>query len=110
MKSHLQCLHFFTTYEQAIVLNDTRLDRLASNKYSSILGRLQPTKKMKYQHYDSYCTSFSSQLTNWAKKDRELHYAMLERLVNDKYSGLLSPFVTYIENEVLCVRLRRLVL
>ncbi len=39
----------------------------------------------------------------WAQWARILHYATLERLARNKQSSLLSPFVSYEENEVLWI-------
>ncbi len=36
----------------------------------------------------------------WPEQDRVLHYTRRERLVRDKHSSLLAPFVSYEENEV----------
>ncbi len=37
-----------------------------------------------------------------------LHYARLERLVTDKHSSLMDPYVSYEENEVLWIRTKAL--
>jgi hypothetical protein len=39
----------------------------------------------------------------WAKQARVLHCSGLESLVRDKHSSLLDPFISYEENEVLCL-------
>jgi hypothetical protein len=49
------------------------------------------------QHFIFYATF------QWAQKGRPLHYTRLERLARDQHSILLDPFVSYKENEVLCI-------
>ncbi len=49
------------------------------------------------QHFILFVTQ------EWA---RLLHYTMLERLATEKHSGLLGPFLSYEENEVLWIRAR----
>jgi hypothetical protein len=40
----------------------------------------------------------------WAQQARVLHFTRLERLVRDKYSISLGPFLSYEENEVLGIQ------
>ncbi len=39
----------------------------------------------------------------WAQRARVLHYTRLKILAKDKNSSLFGPFISYIENEVLCI-------
>jgi hypothetical protein len=47
-----------------------------------------------------YNTTFSLNLTKWAKLVRVLNYTLLVRLAKDKCSSLVGPFVSYKENKV----------
>ncbi len=82
-----------------------RLERLATDKHSSLLEPYISYKEMKFCKYNSrdhiHKTSFSWKLKNEFNKLIVLHNTRLERFATDKHYSLLDPFVSYEENEVL---------
>jgi hypothetical protein len=106
-------LIFFVTYhwtQQARVLHYTRLERLARDKHSSLLGPF-----VSYEENEvlwiwlqvSYSQHFIFLVTyHWTQQAIVLHYTRLKWLARDKRSCLLDPFVGYEENEVLWIQLQ----
>ncbi len=102
---------FFVTYgwaQQARALYYSRLERLAKDKHSSLLGSFVSYNEIEelwirplwhcLQHFIFFIAY------KYTQQAKALHYSKLERLTKDKHSGLLGVFVSYKENEVSWIR------
>jgi hypothetical protein len=84
-----------------MVLHYTKLQRLARNKHTSLLGPIVSYKENELLWGGSlglYCSYVMK-----VPKKIMLHYTKLESLARNKHTSLLGLFVSYRENEVLWV-------
>ncbi len=92
----------------AIMLHYTRLKRLVRDKHSSLLGPFityEENKFLQIRTQGQFSEHFFFSVSyKWAQKTTVLHYTRLKRLVRDKHSSLLGPFITYEENKFLQIR------
>ncbi len=91
----------------ARVLHYTRMESLARDKHSSLLGPLLSYEGnevlwIRSQKLYWYCTLIHS-FYEWAKYAGVLHYTRMESLARDKHSSLSGPLLSYEGNEVLWV-------
>jgi hypothetical protein len=105
LKTYLQHFIFFVAYEwaqQARVLVHTRLERLACDKNSSLLGKFMSYKENEVlwmwilETYSQHFIFFVAY--KWAQQARVYNYTRLERLSSDKNSSLLGQFMSYEQN------------
>ncbi len=109
-RPYFQNFSFFVTEERsrwASEFHHTRAERLVSEKHSSLLSPFVSYKENEVlwiQTQGLYLQNFIFFVTEerswWAS---ELHHTPAETLVREKHSSLLSPFVSYEENELLCI-------
>jgi hypothetical protein len=92
----------------AIVLHYIRLEQLARDKHSGLLGPLvtyKVIKVLRIRPQSPYSQHFIFSISyKLAQLAIVLHYIRLEQLARDKHTGLLGPLVTYKENKVLQIR------
>ncbi len=86
------------------MLHNTWLVRLVIDEHPSLLGLLIIYEKMKCCEYDTWGHIQNTLFPyEWAQYAKVLHCTLPEWLVFDKHSSLLGPFLSYEENEVLCI-------
>ncbi len=86
------------------MLHYTRLERLAKDKQTSILGPFVSYKEKEVwgiQLLGPYSQQFFFVTCEWGKYARVLHYTKSEWLARDKHSSLNGPFDSCEENEEL---------
>jgi hypothetical protein len=85
---------FFVTNEWH---NDSsvKLEKLATDKHSSLLQVVKKMKCCKYDPRDLILNTYE-----WAQKATALHYTSLKMLPSDKHSSLFGAFIRY--EKIMC--------
>ncbi len=101
----------FATYkwaQKAWVLNNNRLEKLATNKHARFLGpfvSFGENEVLWIRDQGPYSQHFIFFATyKWAQKAWVLNNTRLEKLASNKHSSLLGQFLSFGENEALSIR------